>query len=335
MNGQTGLTLNRQSCGGALGALVLRADAQEARADGKSVALSGIETVVVFLKGKLRKGVGPLDIALSILAATKKSGLLNNKILEFVGGGVSALSMEYRLAVDKFIRASECLATVWETDEKTQEFFVAHGRAGDYKELKAEQPAYYDGGVSVDLSRVEPMIALPYLKTNIYELKDFLSRPEELLRRAEEACEKTTGEKVDLLSAFREGKVFAGGAAVPEAEYETAAEVAEILRGKGVGKGAYFVRLSPASLPVYKCLAENGYLSLLAAEGVSVNAPDDDMSKSDSLVVYHGVEEGGFLMDARSLAATALNGGAIASALGAEYVKRIKKYKYDGEVYSR
>ena len=210
MNGQTGLTLNRQSCGGALGALVLRADAQEARADGKSVALSGIETVVVFLKGKLRKGVGPLDIALSILAATKKSGLLNNKILEFVGGGVSALSMEYRLAVDKFIRASECLATVWETDEKTQEFFVAHGRAGDYKELKAEQPAYYDGGVSVDLSRVEPMIALPYLKTNIYELKDFLSRPEELLRRAEEACEKTTGEKVDLLSAFREGKVFAG-----------------------------------------------------------------------------------------------------------------------------
>ena len=320
-SGQTGLVSGGASCSGALGALVLRADAEEVQSEGGKITLSGIETVAVFLKGKLRKGVGPFDLALSIIAATKKSGFLKGKILEFVGTGVSSLSAEYRIAVDGYLKSTLCLATVWETDGKTREFLEAHGRAADYKELKCEQPAYFDGGVSVDLARVEPMIELPYLKANIYELKDFLSRPEELLSEAEEAGEKALGEKPDLLSRMKGGKVYSGGARVL-ADYETAAEVAEIMRGKSVGTGEFFLALSPVSQAVYKGLADNGYLSLLAAEGVTVCEPNSVGPAAR------------FFMDARTLAATALNGGAVASALGTEFVKRVKKYKFDGTVYA-
>ncbi len=181
---------------------------------GQTYDVARPEIVAVYLKGKLRKGVGPQDVALALIGATFKSGFLKNKILEFIGPGIASLSMDYRIGIDVMTTETTCLSSVWETDEKTHEYLRAHGREGDYKKLTAAQPAYYDGAVTIDLSRVEPMIALPFHPSNVYTLKDFLSRPEELLRKVEEQGAKIKGGEFKLVDKIKDGKVYVDQAVI-------------------------------------------------------------------------------------------------------------------------
>ena len=315
--------------------------------------------VAVYLKGRLRRGVGPQDVALALVKATFQSGFVKNKILEFIGPGIANLSMDCRIGIDVMTTETTCLSSIWETDEKTQEYFRIHGREGDYRRLAVERPAYYDGAVVIDLSRVEPMIALPFHPSNAYTIREFLQHPVELLKIAEEQGRKLKGDdSFTLTDKVKDGKVYvdqgiiagcAGGG------YENVAEAAEILRGKSVGTGEFALSVYPASQPVYKALAENGYVGALMEAGAIVKTAfcgpcfgAGDVPANNGLSIRHTTRnfenrEGSkpaagqlaavALMDARSIAATAANGGVLTSALDAAYNRRVKKYKFDGKIY--
>ena len=315
--------------------------------------------IAVYLKGKLRKGVGPQDVAIALVKATFASGFVKNKILEFVGPGIANLSMDYRIGIDVMTTETTCLSSIWETDEKTHEYFAIHGREGDYKELKVTQPAYYDGAVTIDLSRVEPMIALPFHPSNAYTIREFLANPVEILKKVEEQGRKIKGDdSFTLTDKVRDGKVYVDQGVIAGCAgggYENVAEAAEILRGGSVGTGAFALSVYPASQPVYKALTEGGYVSTLFDAGVIVKTAfcgpcfgAGDVPANNALSIRHTTRnfenrEGSkpaqgqlaavALMDARSIAATAANGGVLTSALDYNYNKRIKKYRFDGKIY--
>ena len=315
--------------------------------------------IAVYLKGKLRKGVGPQDVAIALVKATFASGFVKNKILEFVGPGIANLSMDYRIGIDVMTTETTCLSSIWETDEKTHEYFAIHGREGDYKELKVTQPAYYDGAVTIDLSRVEPMIALPFHPSNAYTIREFLANPVEILKKVEEQGRKIKGDdSFTLTDKVRDGKVYVDQGVIAGCAgggYENVAEAAEILRGGSVGTGAFALSVYPASQPVYKALTEGGYVSTLFDAGVIVKTAfcgpcfgAGDVPANNALSIRHTTRnfenrEGSkpaqgqlaavALMDARSIAATAANGGVLTSALDYNYNKRIRKYRFDGKIY--
>ena len=315
--------------------------------------------IAVYLKGKLRKGVGPQDVAIALVKATFASGFVKNKILEFVGPGIANLSMDYRIGIDVMTTETTCLSSIWETDEKTHEYFAIHGREGDYKELKVTQPAYYDGAVTIDLSRVEPMIALPFHPSNAYTIREFLANPVEILKKVEEQGRKIKGDdSFTLTDKVRDGKVYVDQGVIAGCAgggYENVAEAAEILRGGSVGTGAFALSVYPASQPVYKALTEGGYVSTLFDAGDIVKTAfcgpcfgAGDVPANNALSIRHTTRnfenrEGSkpaqgqlaavALMDARSIAATAANGGVLTSALDYNYNKRIKKYRFDGKIY--
>ena len=315
--------------------------------------------IAVYLKGKLRKGVGPQDVAIALVKATFASGFVKNKILEFVGPGIANLSMDYRIGIDVMTTETTCLSSIWETDEKTQEYYAIHGREGDYKQLKVTQPAYYDGAVTIDLSRVEPMIALPFHPSNAYTIREFLANPVEILKKVEEQGRKIKGDdSFTLTDKVRDGKVYVDQGVIAGCAgggYENVAEAAEILRGGSVGTGAFALSVYPASQPVYKALTEGGYVSTLFDAGVIVKTAfcgpcfgAGDVPANNALSIRHTTRnfenrEGSkpaqgqlaavALMDARSIAATAANGGVLTSALDFNYNKRIRKYRFDGKIY--
>lgn len=317
------------------------------------------QIVAVYLKGKLRKGVGPQDVALALVKATFKSGFVKNKILEFIGPGVANLSMDYRNGIDVMTTETACLSSIWETDEKTEEYYAVHGRAEDYKKLSPVQPAYYDGAVTVDLSRVEPMIALPFHPSNAYTIRELLENPYEILSKVEEQGRKIKGDdSFTLTDKIKDGKIYVDQGIIAGCAggmYENIAEAAEILRGKNVGSGAFALSVYPSSQPVYKGLVDNGYVSALMQSGAVVKTAfcgpcfgAGDVPANNGLSIRHttrnfenreGSKPGNgqlaavALMDARSIAATAANGGVLTSALEADYNKRLKKYKFDGSIY--
>ncbi len=317
------------------------------------------EIVAVNLKGRPRKGVGPHDVALALVKATFKSGFVKNKVLEFVGSGIKSLSMDYRNGVDVMTTETTCLSSIWETDEKTQEYLTAHGRPGAYKKLSPQDGAYYDKGIVIDLGKIEPMIALPFHPSNAYTIKEFLQRPYELLKECEE-----TGNKLLKNGTFRltdkiiDGKVYveqgiiagcAGGT------YENLAEASNILGDAEVNNSDFTLTVYPSSQPVYKGLVDNGYIGKLMDNGAVVKTAfcgpcfgAGDVPQNNGLSIRHTTRnfenrEGSkpsngqlsavALMDSRSIAATALNGGAITSAMDYEYSKKIKKYRFDTKIY--
>ena len=319
------------------------------------------ETVAVLMTGKLRRGVGPHDVALALISATFKSGFVKNRILEFIGDGVTGLSMDYRNGIDVMTTETACLSSVWQTDEKTEEYFAAHGRKQAYKKLAPGSGAYYDRAVEIDLSTVEPMIALPFHPSNAYTIKDFLSRPYELLKEVEENGKKLlkSGKgEFRLTDKIKDGKVYVEQGVIAGCAggiYENIAEASEILRLGGVNSEKFTLNVYPASQPVYKGLMDGGYIGELMEDGAIVKTAfcgpcfgAGDVPQNNGLSIRHTTRnfesregskpsEGQLscvaLMDARSIAATAINGGAITSALDIEYRNRPKKYRFDDKIY--
>ena len=316
------------------------------------------DIVAVYLKGKLRKGVGPQDVALALVKATFAKGFVKNKILEFIGPGIRNLSMDFRNGIDVMTTETTCLSSVWETDEKTKEYFEQHGRPEAYRELRPKEGAYYDAAVVIDLSRVEPMIALPFHPSNAYTIREFLENPVEILSKVEAQGRKIKGDdSFTLTDKVRDGKVYVDQGIIAGCAggmYENIAEAAEILRGKNIGTDFSF-SVYPSSQPVYKCLTENGYTSMLMETGAIMKTAfcgpcfgAGDVPANNCLSIRHTTRnfenrEGSrpkdgqlaavALMDARSIAATAANGGVLTSALDYDYSRRIKKYRFDGEIY--
>lgn len=322
---------------------------------GQPYCVTRPEIIAVCLKGKPKKGVGPHDVALELIAATFKKGFLKNKILEFVGSGIKNLSMDFRCGIDVMTTETGCLSTVWETDEITRDFFKTHGREGDFKELHPADPAYYDGAVIIDLARVEPMIALPFHPSNALTIKEFIQNAGDIIAETESACGKLLNnfkfsDEIKNGSVTLSQGVIAGCAG---GSYENIAEACEILSNAGTGN--FSLNVYPQSLPVFKALADGGYISRLLGSGAVVKPAfcgpcfgAGDTPATGRLSIRHvtrnfenregskpaeGQLSAVALMDARSIAATAANGGRLTPATEAEYVKKIKKYYFDGEIY--
>ena len=317
------------------------------------------ETVAVYLRGNLKKGVGPQDVAIALCGAVFKNGFVKNKILEFVGPGIRNLSMDYRNGIDVMTTETACLSSIWETDEKTREYYKIHGREQDYSELKPADPAYYDYGITVNLSAIEPMIALPFHPSNAFTIRELLQHPREILEEIEAAGRKLRGDDKFTLT----DKIFDDGLHVDQGViagcaggmYENIAEAYEILKGKSTGADEFSLSVYPSSQPVYKALVDNGYIGGLMNAGVVVKTAfcgpcfgAGDVPANNGLSIRHTTRnfesrEGSkpaagqlaavALMDARSIAATAANGGRLTPATEVEYTKKVKKYFFDAEIY--
>ena len=317
------------------------------------------ETVAVYLRGNLRKGVGPQDVAIALCGAVFKNGFVKNKILEFIGPGIKNLSMDYRNGIDVMTTETACLSSIWETDEKTREYYKIHGREEDFKELKPSDPAYYDSGVVINLSTIEPMIALPFHPSNAFTIRELLAHPKEILEEVEAAGRKLRGDDAfSLTDKIRDDGLYVNQGIIAGCAggmYENIAEAYEILKGKSTGSDEFSLSIYPSSQPVFKSLVENGYIAGLMEAGAIVKTAfcgpcfgAGDVPANNGLSIRHTTRnfesrEGSkpaagqlaavALMDARSIAATAANGGRLTPATEVSYVKKVKKYYFDGEIY--
>ena len=319
------------------------------------------EVVAVYLRGNLKKGVGPQDVAIALCGAVFKNGFVKNKILEFVGPGIKNLSMDYRNGIDVMTTETACLSSIWETDEKTREYYKIHGREGGFAELHPEDPAYYDYGITINLSTIEPMIALPFHPSNAYTIRELVAHPQEILAEVEAAGRKLRGDdKFTLTDKIRDGGVYVDQGVIAGCAggmYENIAEAYEILKGGSTGADEFSLSVYPSSQPVYKALVDNGYIGGLLDAGVVVKTAfcgpcfgAGDVPANNGLSIRHTTRnfesrEGSkpaqgqlasvALMDARSIAATAANGGRLTPATEAEYTKKVKKYFFDAEIYRK
>ena len=316
--------------------------------------------VGVYLTGTPAKGVGPQDIALAIIGEVFDRGYVKNKVMEFVGPGVSNLSVDYRIGVDVMTTETTCLSSIWRTDEKVKEFYDIHGRVGEYKELNPGKVAYYDGMIEIDLSTIKPMIAMPFHPSNTYTIDELNANLMDILDDCEKRAEVSFdgAVKLDLKSKVRDGKLYvdqgiiagcAGGG------FENICDAADILKGKSIGANEFTLSVYPASTPVYMELVKNGAVASLMETGAIVKTAfcgpcfgAGDTPANNALSIRHStrnfpnregskVQNGQVasvaLMDARSIAATAANKGILTSAADMDVNYTKPKYFFDKTIY--
>ena len=320
------------------------------------------EVVLVWLEGKPRRGIGPHDVAISLVKATFESGFVKNKVLEFAGPGVKELPIDFRNGIDVMTTETTCLSSIWITDEEVKNYFEMHGRPQAYKELKPGSVAYYDSMITVDLSSQESMIALPYHPSNAVSIHELQANPEKILRAIEEDTVKRFGDKVhpDLMSKIRDGKVHADQGIIAGCSggtYDNLSEAATILKGKSIGNDYFTMSAYPQSTPVYLATTRNHIAEELLEAGVVIKPAfcgpcfgAGDVPSNNGLSIRHTTRnfpnrEGSkpgqgqismvALMDARSIAATAANGGVITAATDIEYEDTHKPYQFDGHIYEK
>lgn len=321
------------------------------------------DVVAVYLDHKPMPGVGPQDIALAIIGAVFKNGYVKNKVMEFVGPGVSSMTTDYRNGVDVMTTETTCLTSIWRTDEDTKAFLKQHKREEEYEELNPADVAYYDGMVYVDLSSVKPMIALPFHPSNVYEIDELNQNLEDILYKVETEAAKISGNpdvSLHLLDKIKNGKlhvqqgVIAGCAG---GNYSNVMEAAHILRDKSCGNGVFQLSVYPSSQPVFMDLVKKGAVNELMAAGAIVRTAfcgpcfgAGDTPANDCLSIRHttrnfpnreGSKPGAgqlaavALMDARSIAATAANGGILTPATDIADGYEVPVYEYDSAAYDR
>lgn len=318
--------------------------------------------IAVCLKGKVRKGVGPQDVALTLIGKVFGNGFVKNAVLEFVGDGIENLSMEFRNGIDVMTTESACLSSVWCTDEKTREYLKVYGRESDYRELKPRQGARYDGGIVIDLSEVEPMIALPFHPSNVFKLADVIANPYEILSEVENKGNALLGLKngtFTLTDKIKNGKIIVSQgiiAGCAGGTYDNISVAANVLKGKSVGCGSFSLSIYPGSQPTNLALVKNGSVASLIESGAVVKPcfcgpcfGAGDVPCNNGFSIRHTTRnferrEGSkpsdnqiasvALMDARSIAATAVNGGVLTSAFDVYFEENFLPFEYDNKAYS-
>ena len=317
------------------------------------------KVVLVYLTGKPQKGVGPHDVAIALVKATFETGFVNNCVLEFCGPGIHDLPIDYRNGIDVMTTETTCLSSIWETDEVTEGFFKTHGRPEDYKPLHPGDVAWYDRYITIELDKVEPMIALPFHPSNAYTIKEFLANAEEILRGVEEDARRRFP-KADphLTDKIHDGGVWADQGVIAGCAgglFDNITEAADILRGKFTGSGAFSFDVYPTSVPVSLELMKIGATADLLESGAIIKPSfcgpcfgAGDVPANNGLSLRHTTRnfpnregskpgEGQFagvcLMDARSIAATAANGGRITPATEVDYAPVHHEYHFDDTVY--
>ena len=316
--------------------------------------------IAIYLDGEVAKGVGPQDVALAIIGATFDCGYVKNKVMEFVGPGVDKLSADFRIGVDVMTTETTCLSSIWKTDEKIKEWYDIHFRPEAYKEMNPGAVAYYDGVVYVDLSKIKPMIAMPFHPSNVYTIDELNANLMDILDDVEKKALVSLDGKVDftLKDKVRDGKLYveqgiiagcAGGG------YENIVDAADILKGKYIGADEFTLSVYPASTPIYMELAKNGRLADLIGTGAIVKTAfcgpcfgAGDTPANNAFSIRHStrnfpnregskIQNGQIssvaLMDARSIAATAVNKGYLTSATDLDVQYTSPKYFFDKTIY--
>ena len=317
--------------------------------------------VGIYLDGEPSVGVGPQDVALAIIGATFGNGYVNNKVMEFVGPGVSKLSADFRIGIDVMTTETTCLSSIWRTDEKIKEFYDIHGRVEEYQELNPGAITYYDGMVYVNLSEIKPMIAMPFHPSNVYTIDEVNANLKDVLHDVEQKALVSLDKAVDytLQDKIVDGKLYveqgiiagcAGGG------FENICAAADIIKGRYIGADEFTFSVYPASTPIYMELVKNGAVATLMEAGTIVKTAfcgpcfgAGDTPANHAFSIRHSTRnfpnrEGSklqsgqiasvALMDARSIAATAANKGFLtpATAMDVEYVGR--KYHFDKNIYA-
>ena len=321
------------------------------------------EVIAVYLDGKPNPGIGPQDIAIAIVTAVFKNGYVKNKVMEFVGPGVSSMSTDYRNGIDVMTTETTCLSSIWRTDEDTEQFLKVHGRGEDYKKLEPKETAYYDGCIYIDLSQIHSMIALPFHPSNGYEIRELNANMDEILHEVEEDAKKLIKNPdlhLNLWEKVHEGALYADQGTIAGCSggtYSNIMEAAYLLDGKGTGQDVFNLSVYPSSQAVMMDLVRKGAIEKLIASGATIRTAfcgpcfgAGDTPAHGQLAVRHttrnfpnreGSKPGNgqlasvALMDARSIAATAANGGRITAAdeLGYEY--ECPEYVYDPIAYEQ
>ena len=315
---------------------------------GRTYDIKMPQVVAIYMTGKPRKGVGPQDVAIAIIGAVFKNGYVKNKVMEFVGPGISNLSTDFRIGIDVMTTETTCLSSIWRTDENTKDWFETHKRPEEYKELNPAPVAYYDGVVEINLDEIKPMIAMPFHPSMAYTIDDVNANLKDVLHECEERAKISFGDKIkySLQDKIVDGKLYteqgliagcAGGG------FENIMAAADILKGKFIGNDKFTLSVYPASTPIYMEIIKNGAAATLLETGAILktaannafslrhatrNFPNREGSK-----VQNGQIASVALMDARSIAATAANKGFLTSAETYEGDFNQYKYFFDSTIY--
>ncbi len=319
------------------------------------------EVVSIYLEGKPSPFVGPQDIALAIIGAVYKNGYVKNKVMEFVGPGIANMTTDFRNGIDVMTTETTCLSSIWKTDEDTKAYLELHGRGNDFAELAPADIAYYDGCVRVDLSKIKPMIALPFHPSNVYTIDGLYENLEDILRETEKSAEavaegRATFTLLDKITA--DGKLQAQQGVIAGCAggtYTNIVEAAHALKDVSIGDDEFYLSVYPSSQPVFIDLDRKGLLADLMDSGAIIRTAfcgpcfgAGDTPANNALSLRHATRnfpnregskpgEGQMsavaLMDARSIAATAANGGKLTSAEEFDCWGNIPEYNYDDRSY--
>ncbi|MBR7081220.1 MAG: hydratase [Oscillospiraceae bacterium] len=321
------------------------------------------EVVLVWVEGEVPHGIGPRDVALALVGETFPGGRVKNKVLEFAGPGIAGLSMDFRIGIDVMTTETSCLTSIWETDGTVKAFYENVGRQEDYMALSPEDGAYYDSMVTVKLDEMESMIALPFHPSKAYTIHELQKNPKKIFAEIEDACNKELGGKVkmDLMQSINEkGEVCAQQGVIVGCSggmYENIVEAAAIIKGKSVGNGYFDLSVYPSSSPIGLAITKDGTAAELMEAGAVIKPAfcgpcfgAGDTPANNTLSIRHATRnfanrEGSkpasgqvsavALMDARSIAATAINGGVLTAATDIEYDVEPREYKFERGIYDK
>jgi aconitate hydratase len=330
---------------------------------GRTYDMACPQVVGVYLTGEPIPGVGPHDVALAIIAAVFKDGYVKNKVMEFIGDGIARLPMDFRNGIDVMTTETTCWSSIWKTDTAVKNYLEIRGRGGEYRELQPDDLAFYDGLIYVDLSKIEPCIALPFHPSNVYTIKEFQQNAQDILAKTEEEGLKaigTPGIKLNLKEKFHNGSIFADQGIIAGCSggiFDNIMAAADIMKSKSIGNGGFTMSVYPESQPVYLELVRNGACETFMGAGVLMREAfcgpcfgAGDTPANGELSIRHTTRnfpnregskpnEGQIasvaLMDARSIAATAINGGRITAAteLDISFGKHI--FFFDRAIYEK
>jgi aconitate hydratase len=327
---------------------------------GQTYDINRPDVIAVYMTGEPVRGVGPQDVALAVIGAVFKKGYVKNKVMEFVGPGISALSADFRIGIDVMTTETTCLSSIWRTDDRIRDFYDIHGRSSDYRELSPADVAYYDGMINVDLSQIRPMIAMPFHPSNAYTIEEVQNNLTDILHETEERARVSLGETVpySLESKVKDGKLLvdqgiiagcAGGG------FENICAAADILKGRYIGSDGFTLSVYPASMPIYMELVRNGCAADILETGAVFKTAfcgpcfgAGDTPANNAFSIRHSTRnfpnrEGSklqkgqiasvALMDARSIAATAANKGILTAATDWDGNYTVYHYHFDKKIY--
>jgi len=326
---------------------------------GRTYDMPSPPVIGIYLEGETARGVGPQDVALAIIGAVFKNGYVKNKALEFIGDGVGKMTIDFRNGIDVMTTETACWSSIWKTDDKVKTYLKERGREGDYKELKPATVAYYDGFIKIDLSKIEPCIALPFHPSNVYTIKELQKNAKDIFAKIEEE-NKETGLNLNLGIKCHDGGVWADQAIIAGCSggiFSNIMAASDIIKGRSTGKSNFSMSVYPESQPVYLELVKNGAVETFMKAGILVREAfcgpcfgAGDTPANNELSIRHVTRnfpnrEGSkpndgqiasvALMDARSIAATAINGGKITAATDIDVKYGKYKFFFDKSIYDK